>query len=215
MKPECEEAAKLQSEGVKIVTIDLSLMDREQKSSDFGDRCLLLTNDIGFMETFEYTLCRANCFCISPTIQFYDEKKCDIYGQCVYFEETAVGTESAKISCGINYMSLADVHSDSKDAFLTEIAKSYGAKEYIIGLEDVNGDFVWSNGKTLESDEYNLYGAGEPDVRHGNCTYAAIDTDGKAIWKTMSCSYTAPAKKYFCQKNTCDTKHYCSTEADQ
>ncbi|VDK17920.1 unnamed protein product [Anisakis simplex] len=113
----CRIAAHLRENNNIILTVGLKYDGTEKYPVlNVGSDCYKLNFDEHFPENFTNAICRANCYCLPPYVQFTD--KCTEYGECVYQQGQPLDFFTAELTCQNYNATMIDVLSAEKDLFI-------------------------------------------------------------------------------------------------
>uniref|UniRef100_A0A9J2PY28 VWFA domain-containing protein n=1 Tax=Ascaris lumbricoides TaxID=6252 RepID=A0A9J2PY28_ASCLU len=142
----CRIAANLRENNNIILTVRLKFDGTERfPILKIASDCYSLDFDINFSQNFINAICRANCYCLKPYVQFTDQ--CTEYGECVYQHGQPLGYLTARQTCSTYNATIADVLSKEKDIFLSNMQEKLSYNPYWIGVENTaTSGYTWSTG---------------------------------------------------------------------
>ncbi|VDK56554.1 unnamed protein product [Anisakis simplex] len=196
----CRIAAQLRQNNNIILTVGLKYDGIEKYPVlNVGSDCYKLNFDAQLPENFVNAICRANCYCLPPYVQFTD--KCTEYGECVYQQDQPLDFLTAELTCQNYNATMIDVLSAEKDLFIRDM-QGTRYSPYWIGAQYSNNQYKWATGIELDTDGYKNWASGEPDIKKGECVYENINGN-QSGWFSDRCDYFMPTHYFVCQKKSC------------
>uniref|UniRef100_F1L7H8 C-type lectin protein 160 n=1 Tax=Ascaris suum TaxID=6253 RepID=F1L7H8_ASCSU len=171
---------------------------------NLGSQCFKLNFDEYFSYDFLNAMCKANCYCLQPYVQYKRDETCVEYGECLYVHQGSMSHDVAKDTCLDYQGTLVDVFSADKEAFITEIQTPHLVSGSWLALEATNGVYQW-NGENITPNDYTNWAPSQPQMTNGNC----VAFEPKRGWISKSCDDLFETSHFVCQKKSCDTLHYC------
>ncbi|VDD84992.1 unnamed protein product, partial [Enterobius vermicularis] len=208
----CSLAAYLQ-ETTTLITIGLKMAGTKNfPQIDIADNCNRFENSVDMMMNVLRAFCRANCHCPTSYKQFATEDRCEPSGECVAVHQLSLPYRSATEICHQDGAVVADAATYKKERFLQSLHATATFSPFWIGLNYINGKYVWSNNETLNYYDYNNWCTADyqPKISSGkNCVYEDRCGEYATGWFTAECGMMLPTYYFACQKNACSVNSYC------
>uniref|UniRef100_A0A915ALF1 Uncharacterized protein n=1 Tax=Parascaris univalens TaxID=6257 RepID=A0A915ALF1_PARUN len=204
----CRIAANLRENNHIVLTVGLKFDGTEKYPNlKIASDCYSLDFDVNFAQNFINAICRANCYCLKPYVQFTDQ--CTEYGECVYQHGQPLGYLTAQQTCSNYNATIVDVLSEEKDSFLINMQEKLAYNTYWIGAEHTSpSGYTWSTGIAMSPTDYTNWASEQPNLKNGRCVYENVK-QGTGKWYSDACDFLAPSHYFMCQKKSCDTENYC------
>ncbi|VDM24042.1 unnamed protein product [Toxocara canis] len=201
----CRIAAHLTINGNILLMVGLKFDGLKRfPQLNLGSNCFKFNFSDAFAEQFTDAICRANCYCLPPYVQYQHDETCTEYGECLYVQGQAVSHQVAEVTCGDYRASLVDVFSADKEAFITEIQAPHLISGSWLALQAVNGIYQW-NGVNLTSVDYKNWAPSQPQPANGRC----VAYEPQRGWVSKICDDMLSNEHFVCQKKSCDALNYC------
>ncbi|MFH4974817.1 hypothetical protein AB6A40_001526 [Gnathostoma spinigerum] len=211
LRDACRAAALLREHGNTLMTVQTLVPESPGlKESDYGSKCFrLIARGENMARLLQEKLCDANSFCNPPFVQYVDEDSCIKYDTCINGVSYPLGSEPAKLTCEQEARSLAVLYSEKKEKFVYDYANQHNFMPFWVGVEKKQNDYEWADGSKVE---YKHWATNEPKPDNGDCAYMK-DTTG---WISTKCGWGERSGEYshqfICEKQACDTEHYCKDQ---
>lgn len=201
----CRIAAHLTENGNILLMVGLKFDGVKRfPQLNLGTDCFKFNFDEAFAQQFSDAICRANCYCLPPYVQYQRDETCVEYGECLYVQGLAVSHNVAEMTCTDNSASLVDVFSADKEAFITEIQAPHLISGSWLALQAVNGIYQW-NSVNLTSVDYTNWAPSQPQPANGSC----VAYEPQRGWLSKICDDMFSYEHFICQKKSCDALNYC------
>uniref|UniRef100_A0A915APJ9 C-type lectin n=1 Tax=Parascaris univalens TaxID=6257 RepID=A0A915APJ9_PARUN len=203
----CRIASHLKVNGHVIITIGMKFDGLHRfPVMRFGSECYTLNFDESLATEFVNAICRANCFCPQPFVQYTNN--CEEFGECIYQQGIALSHTDAVDTCAEYGAKISSVHSAQKDAFLRNLASNAGIQKFWIGASENNSVYTWPDGSKITSGDYTNWAPGQPNTASGKCVSEVIQSLSGS-WTSEDCEDFVVTRAFLCQLNACDTDNYC------
>nr|CAJ43277.1 hypothetical protein [Ascaris suum] len=205
----CRIASQMKENGHIIITVGMKFDGLSRYPvMRFGSECYTLNFDESLSTELAKAICRANCFCPQPFVQY--TTGCEEFGKCIYQQGIPVSHTVAAETCADYGAKVSSVYSPEKDAFLRNLASKAGIQKFWIGAYENNGVYTWPDGSKITTEDYTDWAPGQPNTAAGKCVSEAIQ-NLNGTWTSEICESILVARAFSCELNACDTTNYCPT----
>ncbi|VDD84991.1 unnamed protein product [Enterobius vermicularis] len=206
----CSLATYLQQQAT-LITIGLKMAGATSYPHiDIANNCNRFQNSFDMTMNVLRALCRANCHCPKSYDQFATGDQCDSSGECVTVHQLSVPYASAVEICLQDGAVVADAATHRKELFLQSLYKEAYFSPFWIGLNFIDGRYIWSNNQSISEYNYNNWCTADhqPKISGGNCVYEDRCGEYSTGWFTAECGMMLPTFYFACQKDACESSGF-------